>query len=88
MVSSPISWPRCLHANGQAEHRVSLAFAANKVGRPAARQVAAKANETLCSDCPLACKHLGQLLGDDKAAPQHPAEAHPIEVFARAYGVI
>ena len=33
-----------------------------KVGKPAARQVAQKDNETLCSDCPLACKHLGQLL--------------------------
>ncbi|MEO6378896.1 MAG: hypothetical protein ABIO37_12790, partial [Caulobacteraceae bacterium] len=62
---------------------------ANKVGRPAARQVMAKANETLCSDCPLACKHLAQLVGDDTAenAPPRPAEAHPIEVFARAYGV-
>ena len=63
---------------------------ANNVGRPAARQVAAKSNETLCSDCPLACKHLVQLIADDPradgAAP--PAEAHPIEVFARAYGVM
>ena len=64
--------------------------AANKVGRPAARQVAAKGNETLCSDCPLACKHLGQLIGDDTAAtaPARPREAHPIEIFARAYGVL
>ena len=58
-----------------------------KIGKPAARQVAQKANETLCSDCPLACKHLGQLLtteSKDGAAP--PVQAHPIEVFARAYG--
>lgn len=62
---------------------------ANKVGRPAARQVMAKANATLCSDCPLACKHLAQLVGDDAtaASPERPAEAHPIEVLARAYGV-
>jgi glycerol-3-phosphate dehydrogenase subunit C len=62
---------------------------ANKVGRPAARQVAAKGNETLCSDCPLACKHLVQLIADDTAAdaPPAPREAHPIEVMARAYGV-
>lgn len=61
-----------------------------KVGKPAARQVAAKGNETLCSDCPLACKHLGQLLEDDPKpdAPPRPREAHPIEVFARAYGVM
>jgi glycerol-3-phosphate dehydrogenase subunit C len=64
--------------------------AALKVGRPAARQVMTKANETLCSDCPLACKHLAQIIGDDTAetAPPRPAEAHPIEVFARAYGVL
>ena len=63
---------------------------ARKVGRPTARQVAAKGNETLCSDCPLACKHTVQLLADDTAAdaPPAPKEAHPIEVFARAYGVI
>jgi glycerol-3-phosphate dehydrogenase subunit C len=63
---------------------------ANKVGRPTARQVAAKANTTLCSDCPLACKHTVQLLADDSAAdaPPAPAEAHPIEVMARAYGVM
>jgi glycerol-3-phosphate dehydrogenase subunit C len=62
---------------------------ANKVGRPAARQVAAKGHETLCSDCPLACKHLVQLIADDtKAEGPAPKEAHPIEVMARAYGVL
>ncbi len=63
--------------------------AALKVGRPASRQVMTKGNETLCSDCPLACKHLAQMIGDDtsESAPPRPAEAHPIEVFARAYGV-
>jgi glycerol-3-phosphate dehydrogenase subunit C len=61
---------------------------ANKVGRPAARQVAEKATETLCSDCPLACKHLGQLVAAEPAAQAHaaPRQAHPIEIFARAYG--
>jgi glycerol-3-phosphate dehydrogenase subunit C len=63
---------------------------ANKVGRPTARQVTAKGNETLCSDCPLACKHLVQLIADDTKpdAPPAPKEAHPIEVMARAYGVL
>ena len=61
---------------------------ARKVGRPAARQVAAKGDETLCSDCPLACKHLGQLLQAETApdAKGAPLQAHPIEVLARAYG--
>ncbi len=58
-----------------------------KIGKPAAKQVAQKANETLCSDCPLACKHLGQLLTTEiKDAGKPPIQAHPIEVFARAYG--
>ena len=61
-----------------------------KVGKPTARQVSAKGNATLCSDSPLACKHLGQLLADEAKpdAPPAPREAHPIEVFARAYGVL
>jgi glycerol-3-phosphate dehydrogenase subunit C len=56
-----------------------------KVGRTAARQVASKTSDTLCSDCPLACKHLGQLveaeLKDGRGAPR---QAHPIEILAQA----
>ncbi len=60
-----------------------------KVGKPAAKQVAAKGNATLCSDCPLACKHLGQLVSADlPAGTKPPREAHPIEVFAQAYGLV
>jgi glycerol-3-phosphate dehydrogenase subunit C len=60
-----------------------------KVGRPAARQVAQKQHETLCSDCPLACKHLGQLVSADLAADAAaPAQAHPVEILARAYGLL
>lgn len=62
-----------------------------KVGVPAARQVAAKKNDTLCSDCPLACKHLGQLLTVETVAkgnPQTPTQSHPIEVLAKAYGLM
>jgi len=59
-----------------------------KVGGPAARQVSQKGNDTLCSDCPLACKHLGQLvsasLADGASAPR---QAHPIEILAEAYGM-
>jgi glycerol-3-phosphate dehydrogenase subunit C len=59
-----------------------------KVGRPAARQIAQKDNATLCSDCPLACQHLGQLVAADlKEGQTRPAEAHPIEILARAYGL-
>ncbi|MDR3506911.1 MAG: heterodisulfide reductase-related iron-sulfur binding cluster [Caulobacteraceae bacterium] len=61
---------------------------AMKVGKAAARQVAQKKDETLCSDCPLACKHLGQLLvAELPAGAAQPAQAHPIEILARAYGL-
>lgn len=56
-----------------------------KVGRPAARQAVQKGNETLCSDCPLACKHLGQLMTAELGDGPAPVQAHPIEVLARAY---
>jgi glycerol-3-phosphate dehydrogenase subunit C len=59
---------------------------ARKVGKAAAKQVAQKGQETLCSDCPLACKHLGQLLSVETQGPG-PVQAHPIEVLARAYGL-
>jgi glycerol-3-phosphate dehydrogenase subunit C len=61
-----------------------------KVGKPAAKQVAAKnagqGSAELCSDCPLACKHLGQLLTVETKGAQTPRQSHPIEVLARAYG--
>jgi glycerol-3-phosphate dehydrogenase subunit C len=60
-----------------------------KVGKPAAKLVAQKANETLCSDCPLACKHLGQLVSADLAdGAKPPRQAHPIEILAQAYGLV
>jgi glycerol-3-phosphate dehydrogenase subunit C len=58
---------------------------ARKVGKAAARAVAQKANGTLCSDCPLACKHLGQLLVAETGPGPQPVQAHPIELIARAY---
>ena len=57
-----------------------------KVGKPTARQVAQKGNETLCSDCPLACKHIGQLVSAEIEG-DGPRQAHPIEIMARAYGL-
>ena len=79
---------RCSGHGGTFGVMKDTAPVARKVGKPAARQVAAKATDTLCSDCPLACKHLGQLLTAETAAEGHvaPRQAHPIEIFARAYG--
>jgi glycerol-3-phosphate dehydrogenase subunit C len=61
---------------------------AQKVGKPAARQVAQKGSAELCSDCPLACKHLGQLLSAETAGAEQPRQSHPIEILARAYGAL
>ena len=60
-----------------------------KVGKPTTRQIAQKGSETLCSDCPLACKHLGQLLSAETRGDAHaaPRQAHPIEIFASAYAL-
>ncbi len=59
-----------------------------KVGRPVARAAAENANAFLASECPLAGEHIVQgmaLLSDGAEAPQH--AHHPIELFARAYGI-
>jgi glycerol-3-phosphate dehydrogenase subunit C len=79
---------RCSGHGGTFGVMKSTAPVARRVGRPAAKQVAAKGTETLCSDCPLACKHLGQLLTAETTPAPHapPRQAHPIEIFARAYG--
>jgi glycerol-3-phosphate dehydrogenase subunit C len=60
---------------------------ARKVGKPTARQAAQKANGAVCSDCPLACKHLGQLMVAEASPGPQPVQAHPIELIARAYGL-
>jgi len=58
-----------------------------KVGKPAARTVAKSEPDTVCSDCPLAAKHLVQLVEDiNENTP--PEAKHPIEVFARAYQLV
>jgi glycerol-3-phosphate dehydrogenase subunit C len=57
-----------------------------KVGKPTAKQVVAKKTEELCSDCPLACNHLGQMVAAETGgAAVH--TGHPIEVLARSYGL-
>ena len=62
---------------------------ADKVARPAVRQIKGKGNNHLCSDCPLACKHLAQTMASDGAGAgegEAPADLHPIEIMARSYG--
>jgi len=60
-----------------------------KVGKPVARQAAKNAKAFLASECPLAGMHIlqGMQVLDGEAKP--PAEAfHPIELMARAYGLL
>jgi glycerol-3-phosphate dehydrogenase subunit C len=59
-----------------------------KVGRPVARQARDAAKAFVTSECPLAGVHIVQgidKLGGD--APKPALVAHPIELFARSYGI-
>ena len=61
-----------------------------KVGRTAARQAASAGKTYLASECPLAGEHLVQgierLKMESKPDIEH--SAHPIELFAKAYGLV
>jgi glycerol-3-phosphate dehydrogenase subunit C len=65
-----------------------------KVGRPVARQAAQGAKAFVASECPLAGMHIVQGMAKlDGAMPaeggqsRHAEALHPIEIFARAYGL-
>jgi glycerol-3-phosphate dehydrogenase subunit C len=65
---------------------------AMKVGKPAMRLVANQARGHIVSDCPLAAEHLVQgareiAQSEGNNLPAKTAE-HPIEVFARSYGLL
>jgi len=60
-----------------------------KVGKPVARQAAKNGKAFVASECPLAAAHLVQgmeLLDGEMKAPER--AFHPIELFARAYGLM
>ena len=60
-----------------------------KVGRPVARQAAESGKTFIASECPLAGEHIAQgiaRLGRDDL-PEIEHASHPIELFARAYGI-
>ncbi|WP_374383030.1 (Fe-S)-binding protein [Dongia sp.] len=60
-----------------------------KVGKPVARQVMNAAKKHVASECPLAGAHILQGIGALKPGEQPAKEApHPIELFARAYGLM
>ena len=56
-----------------------------KIGRPVARQAKDGAKKYLASECPLAADHIAQGIELQGGSP--PAPLHPIQVFARAYGL-
>jgi glycerol-3-phosphate dehydrogenase subunit C len=63
---------------------------AMKVGRPAARQAARDNKAVLSSECPLAALHLqqGVAAAERDAGAKPPETLHPIELMARAYGLL
>jgi glycerol-3-phosphate dehydrogenase subunit C len=64
---------------------------AMKVGKPVMRQAAKSGKRYLSSECPLAAMHLAQGVASlDGAAPAAEMElvSHPIELMARAYGLL
>jgi glycerol-3-phosphate dehydrogenase subunit C len=58
-----------------------------KVGRPVARQAISSGKAFVASECPLAGEHIVQGMErlDAEKAPEH--AWHPIQLFARAYGL-
>jgi len=58
-----------------------------KVGRPVARQAISSGKAFIASECPLAGEHIVQGMErlDAAKAPEH--AFHPIQLFARAYGL-
>jgi glycerol-3-phosphate dehydrogenase subunit C len=58
-----------------------------KVGKPVARQAIASGKAFVASECPLAGEHIVQGMErlDASKAPEH--AFHPIQLFARAYGL-
>jgi glycerol-3-phosphate dehydrogenase subunit C len=78
---------RCSGHGGSWGVRKEFFDVAIKVGKPAARQAVKNATAFVASECPLAAPHIIQgieRLADGKPLPE---AAHPIELFARAYGL-
>jgi glycerol-3-phosphate dehydrogenase subunit C len=62
-----------------------------KVGRPVYRQVVAQARGHIASDCPLAGLHIvenAKALAEKEGKTIAPKAEHPIEILARAFGLL
>jgi glycerol-3-phosphate dehydrogenase subunit C len=86
---------RCSGHGGSIGVAVDFHEIALKVGRPVARSALEKANRYVASECPLAAAHIVNGMeklaaGDAKqlgALPPARRAFHPIELFAKAYGL-
>ena len=79
---------RCSGHGGSWGFKTANFATALKVGRPVARQASAAGKAFVTSECPLAGVHIAQgidKLGTEAAKPE--LIHHPIEFFARAYGI-
>jgi len=59
-----------------------------KVGAPVARQAVKNDKEFIASECPLAAEHIRQGMERVEGGKAPRETFHPIELFARAYGVL
>ncbi|MFO0998003.1 MAG: heterodisulfide reductase-related iron-sulfur binding cluster [Alphaproteobacteria bacterium] len=61
-----------------------------KVGRPVARQAVQAKTRYLASECPLAAAHIrqGMALAEEDGGEIPATTHHPIELFAKAYGLV
>jgi len=85
---------RCSGHGGSLGVTVEFHETALKVGRPLARTALEKANRYVASECPLAALHIvngmEKLASESSASKGLPADKrafHPIELFAKAYGL-
>lgn len=71
---------------GMMEDNFELAI---KVGAPVVKQIIQKENTIFSSECPLAAEHIKQGIAKQKQGASLPnfQKIHPIEIFARAYGL-
>lgn len=58
-----------------------------KVGKNAFRAIDRAKVDIICSDCPLACKHLAEGVDQLSEESKKPRSAHPIEILAQSYGL-
>jgi glycerol-3-phosphate dehydrogenase subunit C len=83
---------RCAGHGGSWGVRKEFFEVGMKVGKPVARTAVKENKAHIASECPLAAIHIRQGMereGKDAAGFNLPAKAdHPVELFARAYGLI